>query len=111
MITSLKEMLELPTLATWPYPQYNLSHVVLRKSRAAIFADSIKNIATFIKAIFEETKKVKIIKNYVSKRNLYLYFLISENLLISGEKKVDVRRLPEVWHVIYTLFWSSLGKV
>ena len=41
----------------------------------------------FIKVIFfKDSKKVKRTRNYVSKCNLYLYFLIKLNLLISVEK-------------------------
>ena len=40
----------------------------------------------FIKIIFKDSKKVKRIKNYVSKCNTYLYFLMQQNLLIFGEK-------------------------
>ena len=39
----------------------------------------------FIK-IYKDSGKVKINRNVVSKYNLYLYFLIWQNLLISGEK-------------------------
>ena len=54
---------------------------VLRKSRVAILADIIKIVTIFIKTMFRDSKKVKRIRNYVSKSNLYLYFL-----MISGEK-------------------------
>ena len=49
---------------------------VWRRSRVAIFADSIKIVTMFIKTIFKDSKKVRRIRNYVSKCNLYLYFLI-----------------------------------
>ena len=39
-----------------------------------------------MKAIFEDSKKVKRITNYVSKYNLYLYFLIYQNLMVFDEK-------------------------
>ena len=42
----------------------------------AIFADIIKIITRFIKKIFKDSRKVTRIRNYVSKCNLYLYFLI-----------------------------------
>ena len=51
-------------------------HHYFKKARVAIFADIIKIIIMFIKTIFKDSKKDKIIRNYVSKRNLYLYFLI-----------------------------------
>ena len=56
---------------------------ILRKpSRVAIFADIIKIVNMFIKKIF----KVERFRNYRSKCNLYLYFLIYQNLVISSEK-------------------------
>ena len=60
--------------------------LILRRSGVAIFADIIKIVTMFIKAIIEDSKKVKRIINYVSKFSLYLYFLMWQNLLISGEK-------------------------
>ena len=42
----------------------------------AIFADIIKVITRFTKKIFKDLRKVKKIRNYVPKYNLYLYFLI-----------------------------------
>ena len=59
---------------------------MLRRPGVAIFADIIKLITSFIKQIFEDSLKTKKIKNCVLKCNLYLYFLILQNLLISGEK-------------------------
>ena len=59
---------------------------MLRRPGVAIFADIIKLITSFIKQIFEDSLKTKKIKNCVLKWNLYLYFLILQNLLISGEK-------------------------
>ena len=56
---------------------------ILRWPRVAIFVDIIKFVTMFIKAIFKSKKKKG---NYVSKCNLYLYFLIFQNLIISGEK-------------------------
>ena len=57
----------------------------LRKSGVAICADIIKLLAIFIITIFNDSRKLKMIRNYVSKCNLYLYFLIQQNLLISAE--------------------------
>ena len=51
---------------------------ILRRPRVANFADIIKITTMFIETIFEESKKVKIIRNYVLKCNLYLYFLIKK---------------------------------
>ena len=86
-------------MVTRPHLPYNLSNVIkfcrwrhehnlwrhnlcfrntfiLRTIRVAFFGDIIN----------KDSKKVKKIKIYVSKWNLYLYFLIHQNLLISGEK-------------------------
>ena len=49
---------------------------ILKRPTVAIFADIIKIVIVFITTIFKDSKKVKIIRNYVSKRSLYLYFLI-----------------------------------
>ena len=49
---------------------------ILRRSRVASFADIIKSVTMFIKAIFKDSKKVKRIRNYVSSGSLYLYYLI-----------------------------------
>ena len=52
---------------------------ILRKPRVAIFAEIIKNVTMFIKIIFKYLEKVKRIRNYVGKSNLYLdpmHFLI-----------------------------------
>ena len=53
---------------------------VFWRTRGANFADIIKIIAIFIKIIFRDSKKVKRIRNYVSRCNLYFlsrdsYFL------------------------------------
>ena len=40
----------------------------------------------FTKTAFKNSRKGKGIRNYVLKYNLYLYFLMSQNLLISVEK-------------------------
>ena len=50
---------------------------ILRKPRVAIFADIIKNVTMFIKIIFKYLEKVKRIRNYVGKSNLYLDPMIS----------------------------------
>ena len=42
----------------------------------------------FITTIYKHSRKVKVNRNYVSKCNLYLHFLIWQNLLISSEKMV-----------------------
>ena len=86
---------KLESLVTRPHLQYKLNHVIKfcwwrhgqkfwrhnflfqntfisRRSGAAIFADIIKIVTMFIKTL----RKVKRIRNYVSKWNLYQYFLI-----------------------------------
>ena len=52
------------------------STLILRRPGVAIFADIIKIVTMFIITIIQDSKKVKIIINYVSKPNLYLYFLM-----------------------------------
>ena len=52
---------------------YDVMTFILRKAGVANFADTIK-IAT--KTTLKDPKKVKRIRHYVSKLNLYLYFLI-----------------------------------
>ena len=60
----------------------------------------------FIKAIIQDSGNVKIIRNYVSKSNLYLYFLMLQNLLISGEKNAEISRIQGIFQVVYTFFGS-----
>ena len=55
-------MLELP----------NFNHMIGVANTAGI----IKIVTMFIKKIFKDSKKVKRIRNYALKFNLYLYFLI-----------------------------------
>ena len=75
MITPLIDMQGLPdcghmTISTI----YSESHD--KRPGVAIFAD-ITIIATFfIKTIFIDSRKVKRIRSFVSKCNLYMYFLI-----------------------------------
>ena len=63
-----------------------MSFLYLRKSGVATFADIIKIVTIFIKTIFEDSKKVKKIRNYVSK-SISAFFNIAK-FLISGEKTV-----------------------
>ena len=51
---------------------YDVITFISRRPRVAI----IKIVAMFIKKIFKYSEKVERIRNYVSKWNLYLYFLI-----------------------------------
>ena len=67
MVTCLIEMLKLP----------NLVDDVMRKHYDVIFLTSeyiIKIITMYIKTIFEDSKEFKTVRNYVSKRNLFLCF-------------------------------------
>ena len=57
-----------------------------RRLGLAIFSDIRKTVTIFIKIIFNDSRKVKGIRSYVSKHNLYPYFLIQQNLLISSAK-------------------------
>ena len=66
----------------------------------------------FIKTIFKEITKVKRCRNYVLKSYLYLYFLIWQKLLISGEKILMSAELGAkgVRQIIRIFFGFSLGK-
>ena len=50
--------------------------LILRRSRVAIFAGIIKIVTMFFKTIIKDSRKGKRIRNYVSKPNLHLHFLI-----------------------------------
>ena len=65
-----------------------------KKAGLATFAD-IKIGTMFIKTTFKDAKEVKRIRNYLSKWNLYLHFLIQQNLLISGQKMPMSAELKE----------------
>ena len=47
-----------------------------QKPGVDIFVDIIKIVTMFIETITKDSRKVKRIRNYVSKSNLYVYFLI-----------------------------------
>ena len=51
-------------------------YLYFKKAWVAIFADIIKILTFFVKTIFKDSRKVKRIGNFVSKCNLYMYFLI-----------------------------------
>ena len=51
-------------------------HLYFKKAEIAIFADIIKILTTLIITVYKNWKNVKINRNYVSKCNLYPYFLI-----------------------------------
>ena len=76
---------------------------VLRRSRLANFAEIVKITAMLIKATFKDSKSWKI-RNHVLKCNLYLYFLISQKLLISGEKSWSQQNSRAVSRYLY-VFW------
>ena len=50
--------------------------LILRRPGVAIFADIIKILTMFIKTATKDLRKVKRIRNYVSKSNLHVYFLM-----------------------------------
>ena len=50
--------------------------LILRRPGVAIFADIIKIVTMFITTITKDSRKVRRITNYISKSNLYLYFLM-----------------------------------
>ena len=67
-----------------------------------------KIITIFIITIFKDSWKVKINRDYVSKCNLYLYFLITTNLLISGEKILmlaELKRCVTWFKCFLDLLW------
>ena len=51
-------------------------YLYFKKGWIAIFVYVIKILTMFIITIYKDSSKVKINRNYVSKYNLYLYFLI-----------------------------------
>ena len=50
--------------------------LIWRRPGVVIFADIIKLVTMFIKTITNDSRKAKRIRNYVSKSNLYVYFLM-----------------------------------
>ena len=75
LVTSLAKI-----MTAWPLFQQT---IVLRRPGVAIFVDIIKIIIRFIKQIFKDSRKVRIIRNYELKCNLYLYFFICICIFIS----------------------------
>ena len=65
----------------------------------------------YIKTISKVSKKVKIIRHYLTKSNICLYSLIKQSLGISSEKNGDVTRTQGVRCVVKTFFGSSLDKL
>ena len=68
---------------------------ILRRPGVAIFAYIIKIITRFIKIFSKDSRKVKRIRNYVPKWNLYLYFLIKKYADFPW-KNADVSRTESV---------------
>ena len=60
--------------------------LTLRRPGIVIFAEIIKIVTMFIKTITKVSRKVKRTRNYLSNSNLYVYFLMQQNLLVFGEK-------------------------
>ena len=59
---------------------------MLRGPGVAIFTDINKIVTMLVKTIHKDSRKTRRIRNYASKWNLYLCFLIKQNLLIFGKK-------------------------
>ena len=57
---------------------YDVITFILRRAGVAIFADIINVVTIFIKVIFKDSRKVKRLRNYVSKCNPYLFFSYSK---------------------------------
>ena len=55
---------------------YDVITIILRRPGVVIFADIIKIVTMFIKTITKDSRKVKKNRNYVSKSNLYVDFLM-----------------------------------
>ena len=53
-----------------------LKYPFFEKAWRGIFNDIIEIVTMFIKTTIKDLGKVKRVRNYVSKSNLYLYFLI-----------------------------------
>ena len=51
-------------------------YLSFKRPGVAIFTGTIKIVTVFIKIIFKDSRKVKIIRNYISKCSLDLYLLI-----------------------------------
>ena len=77
---------------------------ILRSPRVTIFADIIKFLPSLLKNSIKTQKEVERIKNYVSKCNLYLNYLMQQNLVIFNEKmKISVELKRCVPWFIYFL--------
>ena len=49
---------------------------ILKRPGVAVFADVIKIVTMFIKTILKDSRNFRRNRNYISKTNLYMYFLI-----------------------------------
>ena len=49
---------------------------ILKRPGVAVFADVIKIVTMFTKTILKDSRNFRRNRNYVSKTNLYMYFLI-----------------------------------
>ena len=116
-------------MVTWPHLQYNLSHgdrillvtsrtevmtlkplfqntFILIKPRVTNFVDIIKIAIRFIKTTFKGSHKVKRIRNYVLKCNLYQNWHNIKKFVDFRWKNVDVSRTQGVRHV--TIYHHSM---
>ena len=87
--------------------------VILKRPVVAIFADIIKVLTRFTKKISKDSRKVQRIRNYVSKCNLYLYLLIEQIMLISGEKMLMSAelRVCVTWLIYFLdLLWVRYNR-
>ena len=53
-----------------------LKKIILRRAGVALSVKIMKIVTMFIKTILKNSRKIRITRNYVSKWNVYLYFLI-----------------------------------
>ena len=81
---------------------------ILGRSGVAIFVDIIKVLTIFFITIYKDSRKVKIDRNHVTKYNRYMYFLIKQNLLISGEKILIAAELKRsvTWFIYFWIFFG-----
>ena len=80
--------------------------LILRRTRVTGFADIIKIEPMFITKTFKDSKKAKRIRISILKFVLYLYFLIQEKLLISGDKMLisaEIKRCVS-WFICFLNF-------
>ena len=88
-------------------------YLYFKKVWGSHFCWTHQNFNDVIIKIYEDSIKVKMNRNYVSKCNLYLYFLVSQNLLISGEKMLmsaEVKRYVTWFTYFLDLLWAIRYK-